>query len=797
MMNFSMKKSTFLLLFLLSIYSATGQQVITESDIESDKWYEIYTSSSLTLYVQFFLPPANEICRSNSPITFVYRYKGNLAPSEQYAIWELDYLDCGGITKKMTAYAPMSSACQGWRGFSPGQEFNFRERDEIVTARELVELRGFNKGPNSYSSPGNTEVVLKESITPERLTTSKRTVRPGEEITLTVEGGALGEKAFWELYDGSCGKDFLRSFSERSTKIIAKNSTVYYVRAIGDNNETNCVEIEINVDKSSTPPSHIMGQDEVCNGAPVNLQQKGGELGPDSQWYWYMDACGNTEIGRGASIQHTPSKTTLYYVRSQSNDGNELGPCAEKKVVGVSILNKSGADKICEGVEVILKADGQLVEGAYWVWQENNLEISRDIEIKRSPLENAEYTLYIASDACGPSEKFGSKNIEVYKKSRPPEAITQKFNPEKNNKSSLVLEGGYLAENSEWRWYIYDPSKINKKKIDLKDYIVKGRDESIPVEKKWGGNSVYVIAYGDFCNDETRPVIALESIQKKVKSKKTSNGNFSLRYAKSGGKWFHFGIQAGANYLNLKDSIDNINDSNDKKSYNVQSLAYFVGGELHPLFFDQFYLGVHGGYGLFAKNYRNYSQITNSNPDRLETGNGSLSYFGGETGWTISKEHAAKMFVKYTRTGYNNNLVVEEKEYDPVIGQYVFQTPYENVNTIVIDRLSFGFRFGAFDCRGKTNKSAKPKLGRSFDFMVNMHNKDNLVSSDLLSDFSSFSQFKDWKIGFEMAHWKHNVFRIGFNFGFNSSFSQLFSKGNEFMPDYFTATFAYNFDLFR
>ena len=160
-----------LLLFTLITLSSASliAQTITETDIESDEWYPVYKTSTLTLYVQFAIPLANEICNNGAPTRFMYRYKGELLPSEKYGVWELDYLDCGGITKKMTAYAPLSGSCDGWGNPDRGEEFNFRESDEKITAQNIIELRALNLLTGTYNSPAKVEVILKNSFAPKKI----------------------------------------------------------------------------------------------------------------------------------------------------------------------------------------------------------------------------------------------------------------------------------------------------------------------------------------------------------------------------------------------------------------------------------------------------------------------------------------------------------------------------------------------------------------------------------------------------------------------------------------------------
>ena len=151
--------------FLLIVLQQGAIQAQIE-DIESDEWYKIFEESNLRAYVRFDVPPANVICGSNSKVKFEYKYLGTLRPSKSFALWELDYLDCSGIAYKLTGYAPISSACANMNNVDKNEEFHFRETDEMITAKQLVELRA-NKGIGpEYHSPLIQETTLKKSIQP-------------------------------------------------------------------------------------------------------------------------------------------------------------------------------------------------------------------------------------------------------------------------------------------------------------------------------------------------------------------------------------------------------------------------------------------------------------------------------------------------------------------------------------------------------------------------------------------------------------------------------------------------------
>jgi predicted extracellular nuclease len=87
----------------------------------------------------------------------------------------------------------------------------------------------------------------------------------GENITLTVVGGSLGEAASWKWYTGSCGGVLAGTGSTLTVTPVA--NTTYYVRAEGTCNFTACAQITVVV--SSGPPTQAVVYNTVPSfGAP-------------------------------------------------------------------------------------------------------------------------------------------------------------------------------------------------------------------------------------------------------------------------------------------------------------------------------------------------------------------------------------------------------------------------------------------------------------------------------------------------------------------------------------------------
>lgn len=78
-----------------------------------------------------------------------------------------------------------------------------------------------------------------------RAVTSHLKVCPGKKVTLTVQGGTLGDGASWHWYAGSCGGTPVGVGS--SVDVTVNATTTYFVRAEGDCNMTGCRQVTVTI----------------------------------------------------------------------------------------------------------------------------------------------------------------------------------------------------------------------------------------------------------------------------------------------------------------------------------------------------------------------------------------------------------------------------------------------------------------------------------------------------------------------------------------------------------------------
>jgi len=96
---------------------------------------------------------------------------------------------------------------------------------------------------------------------------------------------------------------------------------------------------------------------------------------------------------------------------------------------------------------------GVLGIGANWVWYSDtgSTKIGEGRSINVFPKKNITY--YLRAEGTKLLSKFFEHSIAVNKESIAPEGISGSAEVYRNEKDTLVVNGGYLGENAEWVWY--------------------------------------------------------------------------------------------------------------------------------------------------------------------------------------------------------------------------------------------------------------------------------------------------------------------------------------------------------
>jgi gliding motility-associated-like protein len=249
--------------------------------------------------------------------------------------------------------------------------------------------------------------VNQASTAPTGIIASTSQVCPGQNLTLTVQGGALATGNQWVWYINNCGGQSVGTGNIIS--INPTNSATYFVRAEGPCGNTTCQQIAVVVGASSLIPTSITpSASNICPGTPITLTQNGGVLEENDVWVWYTGACGAVPVGVGNTIEVTPNQTTTYFVRAVGDCGATLCQTVTVNVQDGSIAPESistNNNNFCKGGNATLTVQGgTLVNGANWVWYESTCGgniIGNGASINVVPTSSNTYFARAEGGTCG------------------------------------------------------------------------------------------------------------------------------------------------------------------------------------------------------------------------------------------------------------------------------------------------------------------------------------------------------------------------------------------------------------
>lgn len=101
----------------------------------------------------------------------------------------------------------------------------------------------------------------------------------------------------------------------------------------------------------SQPDVPTVSASGVCN--PVTLSITSGNLNDATNWVWYSNSCGGTQIGTGTSIMVSPTSATTFYVRGEGGCVTP-GSCAAITVTPDSVAPNA----VCQNVNLYLDGTG-------------------------------------------------------------------------------------------------------------------------------------------------------------------------------------------------------------------------------------------------------------------------------------------------------------------------------------------------------------------------------------------------------------------------------------------------------
>jgi len=540
-------------LFTICINYSYSQTVINKETIFED--------SRLGVKIELNIRIPKKACdptnfKSASFSLYVTNFN-NIHQLKQYLNWKMDFVNCNGDIVEKTISVDLYNAIKN-EGQNSNSVWEFDGN--------AVEKSYYNVSNSSFSDNSKDFAKAKaKSLAPDSINGSSSIVL-GESVTLSVSGGSLTKDAKWVWYSGACPNGVKEGEGPSLTKINVSKTTVFFVRAEGSRNNTDCIFKKVSVDNNSRPADAIEGKSMICqsqNNNKILLYVVGGKKGLNAKWVWYKNNCNaGSPLDSGDSIYVNPDKTTTYYVRAE---GPTINPstCVSHTIEVFSPSIKPNAisvkqDNKCANQPVLLKVEGgKLSDNAKWIWRsklETNFaprEEGEGDQLTVSPDAAINYYVSAQDDICPSTEEI-SVMVPVKSISLDPTRINVQHM--KRNWYKLTVEGGQLGENAKWVWY--------KNNCGSEGERIASGESTIDYKAKKSNNTIYLRGEGD-CNTTSCISTNAYDIARMNKTKKNfwfinagivgqSVDNFNNFVVSFGCKWVYistkFSLEKGDKY---------------------------------------------------------------------------------------------------------------------------------------------------------------------------------------------------------------------------------------------------------
>ena len=368
-----------------------------------------------------------------------YRYKITRLKTDRafFINWRFDYFNCDHEIKTHANSLHVTTKTK--TGY-------FTPEDNRFPAMRLVNNFNDVRRANNLPPVSGYQPMSTTSLEP-RAIAGNLIISLGDTTRLTLTGGYLAGNAVWKWYANSCNGSSIGS--GRSIKVQPAQTTTYFVRAEGKD-VTLCVPVTVTVSDVSLAAKIIEGKTQICAGEKnVRLTAIGGKLAAGGKWIWYADSCEGKAIGEGASINVSPARTTLYYVRAES-PGSNTACLVHQLTVGersTAAGRIGGGERVALGESFTLTVyGGELARDAKWVWYNGPADHKRPVGTGSSVTVDRLYTdqsYYVRAEGVCYTSEFIGKTVKI---SHTKPAV--KTDVKTHGSNMFFLNGGIVASDA-------------------------------------------------------------------------------------------------------------------------------------------------------------------------------------------------------------------------------------------------------------------------------------------------------------------------------------------------------------
>jgi hypothetical protein len=274
---------------------------------------------------------------------------------------------------------------------------------ERITVKPISNTRYFVRaeGINDTTNCAYIDIsVDAKSKPPSAIKISNPNVCSGSIVNLSVEGGVLGKNAEWIWTQDDCNGKQIGKGSNISVTVSA--NTTFFVKAVGDDNTTECLQQSVKVTFPIEAPSNLISDQEVvCEGEKVIFSLNHSNSNIDGVWKWMTGDCSvlGKPLGEGLTYELKATKTIKISVYGENLCGKSKCVTKELTVKELSkepnVISVSSSDIYRKRKYSYTALGGYLGEGAKYVWYKNSLINKPFAEGKTIEVKTKKETKYI------------------------------------------------------------------------------------------------------------------------------------------------------------------------------------------------------------------------------------------------------------------------------------------------------------------------------------------------------------------------------------------------------------------
>ena len=179
------------------------------------------------------------------------------------------------------------------------------------------------EGGGCPAGPCSTLDVTRSPVpTTPVINTPSQVICVGTTLALTCNAGPAGTTITWyeSTYPGlQCGSS---DIATGTTVTVSPTVTTYYYAQMTSEHcpESLCASITITVSPQPTGQDNVLASAAICYGQTINLTATARTAGTTLAWYTTSNCTPASLVGTGSSVPVSPTVTTTYYVRTESEN---------------------------------------------------------------------------------------------------------------------------------------------------------------------------------------------------------------------------------------------------------------------------------------------------------------------------------------------------------------------------------------------------------------------------------------------------------------------------------------------